>query len=148
MTNGSVRKHLVQKLNDNEILPTQIVQITGYRNVNSVNNYSSLSEKQKEEISSILSFRAQNDNQEPRASTSETKLATEKYLCIRSPEGLQMPLTGLGSLITGTIAGGTFNVNVNLQQNTSPGKRESTFRSSNRKWKRVKVVESSDESQE
>ena len=38
---------------------------------------------------------------------------------------------------------GTFNINVNLQQNTSPGKRESTFESS-KKWKLVRVVESSD----
>ena len=148
LTNHSARKHLVQKLNDKEIPPTQIMQITGHRNVNSVNNYSSLSDKQKEKISSILSFRGQNDNQEPRASTSTTELATEEHQSIRSPEGLQMPLTGLGSLITGTIAGGTFNINVNLQQNSSPGKRESTFESSSRKWKRVRVVESSDESQE
>ena len=125
LTNHSARKHLVQKLNDNEIPPTQIMQITGHRNVNSVNNYSSLSDKQKEKISGILSFRGQNDNQsqEPRASTSTTHLATEEYQCVRSPEGLRMPLTGLGSLISGTIGGGTFNISVNLQQNTSPGKR-------------------------
>lgn len=149
LTNHSARKHLVQKLNDNEIPPTQIMQITGHRNVNSVNNYSSLSDKQKEKISGILSFRGQNDNQlqEPRASTSTTHLATEEYQCVRSPEGLRRPLTGLGSLISGTIGGGTFNINVNLQQNTSPGKRESTFESS-KKWKLVKVVDSSDESQE
>ena len=149
LTNHSARKHLVQKLNNNEIPPTQIMQITGHRNVNSVNNYSSLSDKQKEKISGILSFRGQNDKQlqEPRASTSTTHLATEEYECVRSPEGLRIPLTGLGSLISGTIGGGTFNINVNLQQNTSPGKRESTFESS-KKWKLVRVVESSDESQE
>ena len=79
LTNHSVRKHLVRKLNDNEIPSTQIMQITGHRNVNSVNNYSSLSDKQKEKISSILSFRGQNDNQEPRASTSTTELATEEH---------------------------------------------------------------------
>ena len=83
-----------------------------------------------------MSFRGQNENEEPRASTSTTKLASEECQCIRGPEGLQMPLTGLGSLITGTIAGGTFNINVNLQLNTSPGKRENTFKSSSRKWKR------------
>ena len=48
LTNHSARKHLVQKLNDNKIPPTQTMQITGHRNVNSVNNYSSLSDKQKE----------------------------------------------------------------------------------------------------
>ena len=99
LTNHSARKHLVQKLNDNEIPPTQIMQITGHRNVNSVNSYSSLSDKQKEKISSILSFRGQSDNQEPRVSTSTTELATKEHQCIRSPEGLQMPLTGLGSLL-------------------------------------------------
>ena len=148
LTNHSARKHLVQKLNDNEIPPTQIMQITGHRNVNSVNNYSSLSDKQKEKTSCILSFRGQNANQEPRASTNTTELATEEHQCICSPEGLQMPLKGLGSLITGTIAGGTFNINVNLQQNISPGKGESTFENICRKWKRVRVVESSDKSQE
>jgi len=72
LTNHSACKHLVQKLNDNEIPPTQIMQVTGHRNVNSVNNYSSLPDKQKEKISGILSFRGQNDNQlqEPRASIS------------------------------------------------------------------------------
>ena len=53
LTNHSARKHLVQKLNDNEIPPTQIMQITGHRNVYFVNNYSSLSEKQKEKTSYI-----------------------------------------------------------------------------------------------
>ena len=104
----------MQKLNDNEIPPTQIMQITGHRNVNSVNNHSSLSGKQKEKISSILSFRGHNDNQEPGVSTSTTKLAMEEYHCIRSPEGLKMPLTGLRSFITETIAGETLNINVNL----------------------------------
>ena len=88
LTNHSARTHLVPRT-------TQIMQFTGHRNVNCVNNYSSLSDKRKEKISCILSFRGQNDNQEPRTSTSTTKLATEKYQCIRSPEGLQMPLTEL-----------------------------------------------------
>ena len=85
--------------------------------------------------------------QEPRASTSTTHLAREEYQCVRSSEGLQMPLTRLGSLISRTIAGGTFNINVNLQQNTSPGKCESTFESS-KKQKLVRLVESSNERQD
>ena len=114
LTDHSVRKRLAQKLNDNEIPPTQIMQIAGHRNVtcNSVNNLSSLSDKQKEKMSGILSFRGQDDDQEPCAPTRATKLATEEYQCVRSPEGLQMPLTGLGSLISGTTGGGTFNINV------------------------------------
>ena len=39
ITNHSARKTLVQKLQDNNIPPTQItVQITGHKNLQSVNN--------------------------------------------------------------------------------------------------------------
>ena len=57
ITIHSARKTLVQKLQDNDIRPTQIVQITGHKNLNSFNNYSSLREQQQQqqEISSILS---------------------------------------------------------------------------------------------
>ncbi|CAH3180115.1 unnamed protein product [Porites evermanni] len=45
LVNHSTRKHLVQKLVDNDIPPNEIIQITGHKNVNSLNNYSSLSDK-------------------------------------------------------------------------------------------------------
>jgi len=54
-TNHSARKTLVQKLQDNDVPPNQIVQITGHKNLQSVNNYKSLRERQMESISRILS---------------------------------------------------------------------------------------------
>ena len=57
-TNHSGRKTLVQKLQDSGVPPNQIIQITGHKNVQSVNNYRSLREKQMESISSILSSTA------------------------------------------------------------------------------------------
>ena len=42
LVNHSTRKHLVQKLVDNNIPPNEIVQITGHKNVNSLNNLTSL----------------------------------------------------------------------------------------------------------
>ena len=45
-TNHNVRKTLAQKLQDNNIPPTEIVQITDHKNLQSVNNYSSLREQQ------------------------------------------------------------------------------------------------------
>ena len=50
-TNHSGRKTLVQKLLDSGVPPNQIIRITGHKNVQSVNNYSSLREKQMESIS-------------------------------------------------------------------------------------------------
>ena len=55
-TNHSGRKTLVQKLHEHSGVPSnQIIQITGHKNLQSVNNYSSLREKQMESISRILS---------------------------------------------------------------------------------------------
>ena len=54
-TNDSGRKPLVQKLQESGVPPNQIIQITGHKNLQSVNNYSSLREKQMEGISRILS---------------------------------------------------------------------------------------------
>ena len=51
LLNHSTRKHLVQ----NDIPPNEIIQITGHKNVNSLNNYSSLSDKKQQEISAVLS---------------------------------------------------------------------------------------------
>ncbi|XP_050413494.1 uncharacterized protein LOC126827957 [Patella vulgata] len=42
ITPYSARKHLVQKLNDGGVAPNQIIQISGHKNVNSLNNYSCL----------------------------------------------------------------------------------------------------------
>ena len=55
LVNHSTRKHLVQKLVDNDIPPTEIMQITGHKNVASINNYSTLSDKKQQQISGVLS---------------------------------------------------------------------------------------------
>ena len=55
LTNHSARKRMIQKLNDHEVPPTHIMQISGHKNVQSLNNYSSLSEKQQRDISNIMS---------------------------------------------------------------------------------------------
>ena len=57
-TNHTGRKTLAQKLQDSGVPPNQIIQITGLKNLQSVNNYSSLREKQMEIISRILSSTA------------------------------------------------------------------------------------------
>ena len=47
LTNHSARKHMIQKLNDHEIPPTHIMQLSGHRNVQSITNYSSLNLNQQ-----------------------------------------------------------------------------------------------------
>ncbi|XP_068704633.1 uncharacterized protein KIAA1958-like [Montipora foliosa] len=55
LANQRGQKRMIQKLNDQEVPPTHIMKISGPKNVQSLNNYSSLSEKQQRNISNTLS---------------------------------------------------------------------------------------------
>jgi len=55
LTNHSARKRMIQKLNDHEVPPTPIIQISGHKTVQSLNKYNSLSEKQQRDMSNIMS---------------------------------------------------------------------------------------------
>lgn len=55
LTNHSARKHLVQKLRDCGVAPTDIMQVSGHKNIQSILTYSAMSENQQKECSNILS---------------------------------------------------------------------------------------------
>lgn len=55
LTNHSDRKYLVEKLRTNNIEGKDIMQISGHKNIASINNYSTISENKQREISNILS---------------------------------------------------------------------------------------------
>ena len=44
-----------EELVDNDVPPNEIIQIIGHKNVNSLNNYSTLSDKKQQQISAVLS---------------------------------------------------------------------------------------------
>lgn len=101
ITNHSARKTLVQKLQDNNIPPTQIVQITGHKNLKSVNNYSSLREQQQQDISSILSS-------VPNVGNARSSLSSQETISFSLKQDAINPSS---SLFQGnSITGGTFNI--------------------------------------
>jgi type V secretory pathway adhesin AidA len=55
LTNHSARQYLLQKLRENNVEGTDTMQISGHKNVASINNYSTLSEERHKKISNILS---------------------------------------------------------------------------------------------
>ena len=59
-TNHSGRKTLVPKLQDSGVPPKQIIEIAGHKNLQSVNNYNYLREKQMESILSSTTKAATN----------------------------------------------------------------------------------------
>ena len=80
LTNHSTRKCTIQKLNDSDIPPSHIMQLSGHRNVQSINNYSHISQQKQKNMSRILSA----TSTEPAAKLHRT-LATERVklkLCL------------------------------------------------------------------
>lgn len=106
LTNHSARKRMIQKLNDEEVPPTHIMQISGHKNVQSLNNYSSLSENQQRRISGILS---NSSLESPVEVNSEVR-------CSTSTLSNQQPL---GLFSGANIHSGTFNIAINTV-NQSP----------------------------
>ena len=115
LTNHSGRKRMIQKLNDEGVPPTHIMQISGHKNVQSLNNYSTLSERQQKNISNILSGYPGvpgSSGYQVGISSALTLNATKTV----QESTTQQPLT----LFQGaSIQGGTFNISVNAL-NESP----------------------------
>ena len=61
LTNHIERKHLEQKLSENNVPANQIIQITGHRNIQLINNYSHINKTQHKAISRILSTPSASD---------------------------------------------------------------------------------------
>jgi len=111
LTNHSARKRMIRKLNDHEVPRTHIMQISGHKNVQSLNNYSLLSEKQQRDISNIMS-----------ASTSASgSLAIQESKEVSLSTGNQQSPQQALSLFQGAnIQGGTFNISINSVSQHSP----------------------------
>ena len=72
LTNHSARKHRIKKLNDNDILPTHIMQLSGHRNVQSIANYSGLNLNQPKKYIRYLEQNFSNTDDYTSTSTSGT----------------------------------------------------------------------------
>ena len=115
LSNHSGRKRMIQKLNDEGVPPTHIMQISGHKNVQSLNNYSTLSERQQKNISNILS------GYPGVPGSSEYQVGISSALTLNATKTVkesttQQPLTIFQGA---SIQGGTLNISVNAL-NESP----------------------------
>ena len=121
ITNHSARKTMIQKLNDNQVPPTHIMQISGHKNVQSINNYSSLNSRQLQTISTIISTESQTRERSAQP-MSQSDLPAN---------------CGLSSIFANSTISGNIEININNHASRKPPV----------KRKRL-VIESSDSSQE
>ena len=110
LTNHSGRKRMIQKLNDKEFPPTHIMQISGHKNVQSLNNHSSLLGKQQRSVSNILSS----------ITSTRRTLAIEERVNVSLSESQESPQQVLSLLQGANIHGGTFNISINTLSQQSP----------------------------
>ena len=142
LTNHSARKTMIQKLNDNNIPPTHIMQLSGHRNVQSVNNYSTVSNEQQKNMSLILSGNTTSTFVEKRpVSSSRSGVATE---CCESSFMKSSSFPAAGPFSGAVFHRGQFNITINTVNKSLTSTDHST--ESTRSFKRIKrVFESSDE---
>ena len=99
---------MIQKLNDNNIPPTHIMQLSGHRNVQSVNNYSTVSNEQQKNMSLILSGNTTSTSMEKRP-VSSLRVATE---CCESSFMKISSFPAAGPFSGAVFQGGQFNITV------------------------------------
>jgi hypothetical protein len=76
LTNHSARKHLIQKLRDEGCNPTDIMQISGHKNVQSIINYSNMSMEAQKRCSSILTDSVCSQNKKTKLSKVENRASS------------------------------------------------------------------------
>ena len=86
LTNTSTRKYCVQKLREKNIAPTDIMQVTGHKNVNYINNYSEITLQKQKEMSEILS--TTNTKDQNKYSTPENRTPMTNQLGIQQAQSL------------------------------------------------------------
>ena len=121
-TNHTGRKTLVQKLQDNDDLPNQIIQITGHKNLQSINNYCSLRERQIENISNILTSTALMNHEVSEVSQGAFHFPVgappfQHYQLAASSSTSSVHENQLQTMFHGNaITGGVFNINMASSQ--------------------------------
>ena len=100
-TNHSARKYLVQKLSDNHVSPNEIIQISGHRNLQSINSYSQISETHHSEISTLITCTE-------RSQSTAVSLTPQE----QQSSALEARAEFLNSIFSAPFYGGTININL------------------------------------
>ncbi|CAB4012922.1 zinc finger MYM-type 2-like [Paramuricea clavata] len=143
LRNHSGRKTMIQTLSENDIPPTHIAQLSGHKNLKSLESYSKVSSKQEMQMSKVLSGYTSGSA----AKTSSDKTVNSPPTCSPISEAQQAMALFSGAV----IKGGNFSININtvnqspkltLEQEPSQNSAKDEALS---KWKRLKPLEDSDD---
>ena len=134
----------MQKLNDNNIPPTHIMQLSGHRNIQSVNNYSTISNEQQKNMSLILSGNSTSTPSIEKRPVSSLQSAVATECCESSSFMKSSSFPAAGPFSGAVFHGGEFNITINTINKSPSSTADNSFKST-RSFKRIKRVLSSDE---
>ena len=137
LRNHSGRKTMIQTLSENDIPPTHIAQLSGHKNLKSIENYSKVSTKQQMKMSQVLSSVV--------AGTATKTSSYEKANPTISPSTSESQQSM--ALFSGAvIEGGNFSININtVNQSPKLTLEESSPPEALPRWKRLRPLEDSDD---
>jgi hypothetical protein len=120
LSNTSVRKHLCQKLLDSNVPDTHAVHVTGHKNPQSLNNYRTLSNRQQHSMSRILSTTRPDKENITRpneiAHVQQISQTCSQSLEVESSMNIDTNLAMRSVFSHSNIYGGTFNINLHIEQ--------------------------------
>ena len=115
LTNHSGRKQMIQTLNDKDIPPSHIMQLSGHKNVQSIKNYSHVSQEQQKSMSRILSG-------------STSKVQTETHFLVETKKQ-ESPTPTAAGLFKGTVFyGGNFTINISSSSSSTEAHKQQTYK--------------------
>ena len=123
LTNTSVRKHLCQKLLDHNVPDTQAVHVTGHKNPQSLNNYRTLSNRQQQSMSRILSTTRPDKENIPNSEGTEishVNISHSQSLGVENSLNIDTNLALRSIFSHSNIYGGTFNITMQVEQPKRP----------------------------
>ena len=139
LRNHSSRKTMIQTLSENDIPPTHIAQLSGHKNLKSIENYSKVSTKQQMQMSKVLSSVVAGTA----TKTSLYETANPAAISPSTSESQQSMALFSGAV----IQGGNFSININTV-NQSPKialEESSPPAEALPRWKRLRPLEDSDD---
>jgi len=132
----STRKYLVQKLSDSNVPPTETMQISGHKSLQSITDYYQLNEQQHKHISSVL--QPSNPNVPNTVRNNPLNPVSAVSNSLRSESSMNMQVQGgFNSIFASQIHGGQFEIHIH-QDRPSPDQPAR---------KRIRILDSDSESQ-
>ena len=117
---------MIQTLNDKDIPPSHIMQLSGHKNVQSIYNYSHVSQEQQKKMSRILSG-------------STSMVQSETHSLVETTKQQSSTPTAAGLFKSAVFYGGSFTININSSSSSTEGHKQQTY-------KRIKrIFDSSDD---